>query len=41
MARIIEFYIPGNYHPKPKPAVVSIARGRLIEFPTAPTKQSA
>jgi hypothetical protein len=41
MARIIEFYIPDSYHPKPKPLVVSIARGEVIEFRTAPTKQSA
>ena len=41
MARVIEFYIPENYHPKSKPAVVSITRGKVIEFPVTPTKQSA
>ena len=41
MARIIEFYIPENYHPKPKPGVISITRGKVIEFPAAATKQSA
>jgi hypothetical protein len=41
MARIIEFYIPENHQPKPKPVVVSIARGKLIEFPVTPTKRSA
>lgn len=40
MARIIEFHIPENYRPKAK-AVESISRGKVIEFPTAPTKQSA
>lgn len=34
MARIIEFYIPENYQPKPRPVVVSITRGKLIEFPS-------
>jgi hypothetical protein len=41
MARVIEFYIPENYHPKQKPAVVSISRGKVIEFPAIPSKQSA
>jgi hypothetical protein len=41
MARVIEFYIPENYHPKPKPPIVSITRGKVIEFPATPTKQSA
>ncbi len=41
MARVIEFYIPENYHPKPKPVIVPITRGRVIEFPATPTKQSA
>jgi hypothetical protein len=41
MARVIEFYIPENYHPSPKPVIVSINRGKVIEFPTTPTKQSA
>ncbi len=41
MARVIEFYIPENYHPKPTPAVVSITRGKVIEFPTTPSKRSA
>jgi hypothetical protein len=41
MARVIAFYIPENYHPKPKPVVVSITRGKLIELPTTSTKQSA
>jgi hypothetical protein len=41
MARVIEFYIPENYHPKRKPVIVSIARGKLIEFPAMPTSQSA
>jgi len=40
MARVIEFYIPEN-HPKPKQVVVSITRGKLIEFPTTSTQQSA
>ena len=40
MARIIEFYIPENYRPKIQP-VVSINRGKVIEFPTTPTKRSA
>ena len=35
MARVIEFYTPENYQPKPKPAVVSITRGKVIEFPIA------
>ncbi|HJS97658.1 MAG TPA: hypothetical protein VJ756_01110 [Terriglobales bacterium] len=41
MARVIEFHIPENYHPKPKPVIVSVARGKVIEFPGTPTKQSA
>lgn len=41
MARVIEFYIPENYLPKPKPAVVSITRGKVIEFPATPSKRSA
>jgi hypothetical protein len=41
MARVIEFYIPENYHPKPKPVIVSISRGKVIEFPATPTRQSA
>lgn len=41
MARIIEFYIPENHRPKAQPAVVSITRGKVIEFPTMPTKRSA
>ena len=41
MARLIEFYIPENYQPKPKPVVVSITFGKLIEFPATPTKRSA
>lgn len=40
MARIIEFHIPENYQPKPQP-VVSITRGKVIEFPASPTKRSA
>lgn len=41
MARVIEFYIPENYQAKPKPAVESIIRGKVIEFPATPRKQSA
>jgi hypothetical protein len=41
MARVIEFYIPENYHPKPKPLIVSITRGKVIAFPATPTRQSA
>ena len=41
MAHVIEFYIPENYHPRPKPLIVSITRGKLIEFPARPTRQSA
>lgn len=33
MAHIIEFHIPGTYQPKPKPVVVSITPGKVIEFP--------
>ena len=33
MAHIIEFHIPGTYQPKAQPAVVSITRGKVIEFP--------
>jgi hypothetical protein len=40
MARIIEFYIPENYQPKPHP-VVFITRGKVIAFPATPTKRSA
>jgi hypothetical protein len=41
MARVIQFYIPENYHLKPKPLIVSLTRGKLIEFPARPTRQSA
>ena len=41
MARVIEFYIPENYHPKPKPLMVSITRGKVIAFPATPTRRSA
>ncbi len=41
MARVIEFYIPENYHPKPKSALVPIIRGKVIVFPTALSKRSA
>jgi len=41
MARVIQFYIPENYHLKPKPLIVSLTRGKLIEFPATPTRQSA
>ena len=41
MARVIEFYIPDNYHPKPKPVAASVIRGKLLEFPATPTKRSA
>lgn len=41
MARVIEFYIPENYHPKPKAVVIAITRGKVIEFPSTQTKQSA
>ncbi|HKU20035.1 MAG TPA: hypothetical protein VJQ50_03400 [Terriglobales bacterium] len=41
MARVIEFYIPESYHPKPKPASVSITLGKLIEFPALAPKRSA
>ncbi|HET7151308.1 MAG TPA: hypothetical protein VF154_00555 [Terriglobales bacterium] len=40
MARIIEFYIPEKYQPKAKP-VVSIIRGKLLQFPASANKQSA
>ena len=40
MARVIDFYIPENYRPKARP-IVSISRGKVIEFPVTPTKQSA
>ena len=36
MARIIEFRIPDTYQPKDQPAVVSITRGKVIEFPNDP-----
>jgi hypothetical protein len=39
MARIIEFYIPENH--QPKPVVMSITRGKVIEFHTTPNKRSA
>lgn len=39
MARIIEFRIPETYQPKARP--VPETGGKLIEFPTTPTKQSA
>jgi len=38
---VIEFYIPESYHPKPKPASVSITCGKLLEFRTLPPKRSA
>jgi hypothetical protein len=41
MARVIEFYIPENHQPKLKPVLVSITRGKLIEFPMMPNKRSA
>lgn len=40
MARIIEFYIPENCRPKARP-IVCISRGKVIEFPATPSKQSA
>jgi len=39
MARIIEFHIPDKYRPKAR--VVSITRGKLIQFPAPPIRQSA
>jgi hypothetical protein len=41
MACIIEFHVPENYQPKQKPVVASITRGKVIEFPATPNKQSA
>lgn len=41
MARVIEFYIPESYHPKPKPATVSIPCGKVLEFRALPPKRSA
>jgi len=39
MARIIEFHIPETYKPKSRP--LPVTGGKVIEFPIAPTKQSA
>ena len=40
MARIIQFHTPDNYRPKAQ-AVATTTRGKVIEFPSTPTKQSA
>jgi len=39
MARILEFRIPESYQPKARP--LPVTGGKVIEFPTTPTKQSA
>ena len=39
MARIVEFYVPKNHSPK-TPPVVTIARGKVIEFSARSTNRS-
>ncbi len=38
MARIIDFYFPARYSPKPKQTP---ERGKLLQFPASANKQSA
>jgi len=40
MAKVIEFYIPKNFKPKPR-WVLPDQRGKVIEFPPTVLKNSA
>ena len=41
MAKLIEFYVPVNFQPPKTRWTPAELRGKVIEFPIAPTRRSA